>query len=76
MLKCKYYGFNFTKRLQELRKEAEVSYATMAKEIGISQRTIARWEKGITEPNAVMICKICRYFNVASNYLLGLSDTV
>jgi DNA-binding XRE family transcriptional regulator len=62
----------FCKKLKELRAESGVSQLTMAKGIGTYQQTIARWEKGITEPDTEMIAKICLYFNVSADYLLGL----
>ena len=62
----------FCKKLRELRDERGISQANMAKAIGTYQQTVARWEKGITEPDTEMIAKICLFFNVSADYLLGI----
>ena len=64
----------FCKKLKDLRAEHEVSQAAMAKAIGTYQQTIARWEKGITEPDTEMLAKICLFFNVSADYLIGLEN--
>ncbi len=58
----------------ELRKEAGISQAQLANEIGVSQRAISLWETGANEPKATYIYKLAVFFNVSSDYLLGLED--
>lgn len=43
---------NFAKRLRELREEKGFSQMTLARETGISQSSIARWELEKAEPTA------------------------
>ncbi len=57
----------------ELRSEANLSQATLAKEIGVTQKAIDFWEKGINEPKATYIARLAEYFNVSADYLLGLT---
>ena len=59
-------------RLLELRKENGLSQSKLAKEIGVTQKAIDFWEKGINEPKATYIVKLARYFKVSTDYLLGL----
>ena len=61
-------------RLKELREEKELSQMELAKKINIPQATIARYELGKTQPRAEEIIKICNFFNVTSDYFLGLED--
>lgn len=39
-------------RIRSARKEAGLSQVALAQEIGTTHRTIVRWEKGHTLPNA------------------------
>lgn len=64
----------FPSRLRELRKERDVSQATLASALGVSKSTIGLYETGDTLPDAKTIYDIAKYFSVSSDYLLGLSD--
>lgn len=60
----------FSDRLKELRgekKQQEVS-----DEIGITNVSLLRYEKGERNPNIDILYKICKYYNVSADYLLGL----
>ena len=64
----------FCERLKELREEKNVSYKKMAKDTGFSDVAIGRWERGDQVPNIETLIVLCQYFNVTSDYLLGLED--
>ncbi|MDE6676740.1 MAG: helix-turn-helix domain-containing protein [Clostridia bacterium] len=64
----------FNDRLKELRKEKGLSQTELAKELEVSQRSVSSWETGFREPDFETLEKIAKYFNVTSDYLLGLSD--
>lgn len=59
-------------KIFELRKEKGISQQFLAKEIGVTQKAIDFWEKGINEPKASYIISIAKYFGVTADYLLGL----
>ena len=61
-----------SKRIYELRKDKNISQSTLAKEIGVTQKAIDFWEKGINEPKASYIIKLAKFFGVTTDYLLGL----
>lgn len=46
----------------------------MAAIIGTNNSSICDWERGRTEPGIEMIVRLSRYFEVSSDYLLGLED--
>ena len=46
----------------------------MGEIFGVSQVAWTYWETGKREPNITTILKICKYFNVSADYLLGLSS--
>lgn len=64
----------FSQRLFELRKSLNISQFELAKRVGVSQKAIDFWEKGINEPKASYIIELAKTFGVTSDYLLGLED--
>ena len=65
---------NISKRIYQLRKEKNLSQQQVAKAIGVTQKAIDFWEKGINEPKATYIVNLTIYFGVSAGYLLGLED--
>ena len=63
-----------SERLKELRIDKNLTQADLAKELGITQTALGKWELGQRTPNADMIIAICRYFKVSADYLIGLED--
>lgn len=58
----------------ELRKEKSLSQKKLADAIGVSQATIAKIEINRNEATAETIRKLATFFDVSSDYLLGLED--
>ncbi len=46
----------------------------LAKEINTTDAAISNWENGINEPKISYLKSIAIYFNVSSDYLIGLED--
>ena len=61
-------------RLKELREEKGITQTKLAMEIGIKQRALSSYETGEFEPPLAVIKKLCDYFGVTSDYLLGFSE--
>lgn len=64
----------FGKRLKELRKSKKMSQIELANLIGVTQATIANYEKDQRSPNIDTIIELSRLFEVSLPYLIGLSD--
>lgn len=64
----------FSYRLKTLRKEIGLTQDKLAEKIGFSKSAIVSWEKGIKKPNLDAIITLAEFFDVASDYLLGLCD--
>ena len=62
------------KKLRELRKEKGVSQEQVANELGISTSAYSNYEQGIREPSIDMLIKLCKYYNVTSDYLIGINE--
>lgn len=60
--------------IRDLRMDHKLSQYDLAKLINISQSSIARYELGQTESKASDIIKLCNFFDVSADFLLGLKD--
>ena len=65
---------DFPERLKELRLLNAVSQKQIAENIGVIETQYQKYEYGKTKPNYEYIIKLCTYFDVSADYLLGLSD--
>ena len=64
----------FAERLKELRLDKKLSQRELAKATGFSQAAIARWESNLQIPNIDVAITFAKYFNVSTDFLLGLDD--
>lgn len=64
----------FAERLYELREEAGLTMAELARAVGVSDATICKWEKGVTSPMSYAVIALAQFFGVTADYLLGLDD--
>lgn len=60
--------------LKMLRKQRGLSQAAFARDIHASQNTVSQWEKGLRQPNNDTLKEIAEYFNVSTDFLLGISN--
>ena len=63
----------FSERMSELRRRKGASQRTAAAELGISQALLSHYENGAREPGLNFVCRVCDYYNVTADYLLGRS---
>ena len=64
----------FKDKFLKLRKQKGIGQNELADELGVSNAIISYWETGKREPTLQMIKKICIFFDVSADYLIGLSD--
>ena len=57
-------------RIKELRGEKGLTQQALARDIGVSQKAVDYWERGINEPKASYIVKLADYFDVSADFLL------
>ena len=65
---------NFGITLSELRHSRELSQRTLAADLHISQALLSHYENGTREPGLPFVCRVCDYFGVSADYILGRSD--
>lgn len=58
------------KRIQQLRKERELTQEQLAEKLNVSQNTIAKIESGLRRPSIDFLLEILAFFNVSTNYLV------
>ncbi len=63
-----------SERLKELRAEKGITQKQLSDAIGNAQSAIYYWESDKQEPSVSALKKLCEYFNVSADYLLGLED--
>lgn len=61
----------FSKILSMLRKEQGLSQRKVANDLGISQALLSHYENGIREPGLGFVAKVCDYYHVSADYMLG-----
>ncbi len=49
---------NFSNNLKKIRKSLKLSQAKLAELVNISQRTISHYEKGDSEPELIIVCRL------------------
>lgn len=60
--------------IAELRaRNNKMTQQQLADEIGVHQETVSRWEKDITRITSVQLKKLCLFFNVSADDLLGIN---
>ena len=64
----------FALRLGELRKEQSLNQKQVASELGISQAMLSHYENNLREPKLEFVLKVCTYYNVTADYILGRTD--
>ena len=52
-------------RIKELRTDACLTQAQLAKLIEVSQKAVDYWERSVNEPKASYVIKLVRVFNIS-----------
>ena len=62
----------FRQRLQGLREKRRISRKVLSELCGLSSDAIRRYERGESEPNLTSLIRIADFFEVSTDYLLGI----
>ena len=60
--------------IRKLRKEFNISQVELASKLGVTKQCVSNWENDNILPSIEMLIKIAKYFNVSTDYLLGISS--
>lgn len=64
----------FATRLKELREAKNMNCTQLAKKLGVSSASLGYYERSERVPDIEILSKICKFFNVSADYLLGISN--
>jgi len=65
----------FSLRLVMLRNDSGLTRAELSKKIGIPESTLGNYERGEKQPSVDTILKLCSFYDVSANFLLGFENS-
>ena len=65
----------FDQRLRELRAEKGVTQKEVALFLGLTTKAYCFYELGKREPSIGTLIKLCDYYNVSADFLIGRSHS-
>ena len=63
---------SFSRIITLLRKEKGITQKQAARDLGVSQALLSHYEKGLRECGLDFLVKLCDYYGVSSDYVLGI----
>lgn len=67
---------DYLKRIRDLRQDHDKAQQEIAEILGTSQTIYARYERGANELPIHHLLKLCDYYNVCADYILGRKDEI
>lgn len=67
-------GSDCINRIRILREDRDLRQIDVSNATGIDQKTLSNYETGKTNPDSFAIIKLADFFNVTTDYLLGVSE--
>lgn len=59
-------------QIRELRGSRGISQIQLANKLGVTKQSVSNWENDNILPSIEMLVKIANFFEVSTDYLLGL----
>ncbi|MDD7417481.1 MAG: helix-turn-helix transcriptional regulator [Treponemataceae bacterium] len=64
----------FGDQIKNLRMSKCLNQVEMAKILGVTKQSVSNWENENIMPSVDMLIKLSQFFNVSTDYLLGLTE--
>lgn len=64
----------WNKRIKDLREDNDMTQDELAQKLGVSKRTLLRYESGESEPSISVLIALSLLFNVSIDYIVGSKD--
>jgi len=64
----------FAERLAELRKKNRLTQKEVGDAIGLTAKSVSTMESGLRQTTFEKLVLLAKFFNVSTDYLLGLKD--
>lgn len=68
------YNAVFAERLRKLLENRGITITELAKHLQISRQAVSQYADGSAQPNIEKLSRIAVFFDVSSDYLIGLSE--
>lgn len=59
-------------KIKELREQAGLSQAQLAKKLDVTRSSVNAWEMGLSTPTTQYIVALAKLFHVPADYILGV----
>lgn len=66
--------FSVGERIKLLRENANMTQTQIAKNFKLSRSAVNYWEMGLAVPSTKYIIELSKFFNVSSDYILGIDS--
>lgn len=63
-----------SQRICELRMLRNISQVELASALGVTKQSVSNWENDNIQPSIDILIKLANYFDVSTDYLLGLDQ--
>lgn len=64
----------WNEKLKQARLEKGLSQKVAAERLQMSRTGLANYEQGVREPSLDALRRICKFYDITSDYLIGLSE--
>lgn len=58
------------KFIAECRKQKKLTQMQLAEQLGITDKAVSKWERGIAMPDSSLMLELCEILNISVNELL------
>ena len=65
---------DYIQRIRNLREDADLTQTEIAEILGTSQTMYARYERGANELPIRHLIRLCEYYHVSADYILGFTN--
>lgn len=65
---------NYNEIIKELREDKDIKQKEIASILKIDQRAYSRYENGINKMPIEHLKKICEFYNISADYIIGLPE--
>lgn len=66
----------YQQRIKDLRADKDLTQSDIAKLLGTTQQYYGQYEIGKRPLTIEHLIKLCKFYNVSADYLLGFTDTL
>lgn len=64
----------YGKIIKELRLEHNLTQKQLAENLGTTQKSISKYELELLDLSTEMLIRLCKFFDVSADYILGVSE--